>query len=149
MNALLPIFACLVLSNLGCNKCKDIECFTPPDEFNFQLVDKDSGEDLVANGTFKAEEISVFSVAANKEHDLIESNDGTDYVFTDQEIGWESGAEKSSYELRLNPTTVLPFTYESKKVNEDCCTFFELVRFEMDSVEQLFIPQQNLFQLRI
>ena len=146
---LLTIFASLLLLNFQCGKCDDIECFTPPSEFRFQLLGKDSGEDLVANGTFSANEISVFSIAGNKKHELLISADSIAYFFTDQEIGWETGSQNSSYELRLNPSTTLPFTYESKEVSEDCCTFFELVRFEMDSVERLFIPQQNLFQLRI
>lgn len=146
---LLTIFASLLLLNFQCDKCEDISCFTPPNEFTFQLLDKDSGEDLVANGTFQAGEISVFSIAGNKKHGLQFSTDSTAYFFTDQEIGWVTGSQNTSYELRLNPSTTLPFTYETREVSEDCCTFFELVRFEMDSVERLFIAQQNLFQLRI
>ncbi|MBI5915390.1 MAG: hypothetical protein HY842_08435 [Bacteroidetes bacterium] len=146
---LLTIFASLLLLNFQCGKCDDIDCFTPPNEFTFQLLDKDSGEDLVANGTFQADEISVFSITGNKKHELQFLTDSTAYFFTDQEIGWETGPENTSYELRLNPSTTLPFTYETREVSEDCCTFFELARFEMDSVERFFIPQQNLFQMRI
>jgi len=143
------LFACLGLLNLQCSKCDDVACFSPPNEFSFQLLDKDSGEDLVANGTFAADEVSVFSIAGNKKHELQVSTDSLAYFFNDFEIGWETGPENTHYELRLNPSTIRPFTYETKNVNEDCCTFFELVRFEMDSVERLFIPQRNLFQLRI
>ncbi len=114
---LLTIFASLLLLNFQCGKCDDIECFTPPSEFRFQLLDKDSGEDLVANGTFHADEISVFSIAGNKKHELQFSTGSTAYFFTDQEIGWETGPEKASYELRLGPSTTLPFIYETRKVS--------------------------------
>jgi hypothetical protein len=135
--------------NYGCSKCKDIECFTPPNVFNFQLVDKDNGEDLVANGTFDAGQVWISSKGSSRMHAMDVSTDSTGYFFTDQEIGWETGPKNSSYKLRLNPSRTLPFTYETKEINEGCCTFFELVRFEMDSVEISFISQKNLFQLKI
>ncbi len=148
-NALLTIFACLVFANFGCDKCEDIACFSPPPEFNFQLLDKDNGEDLVANGTFKVGEVSVFSIAENKKHTLQVTTDSTTYTFTDTEIRWITGSKNTSYELRLNPNTVFPFTYESKEKQVECCTSFELVAFDIAGVERLFILQSNLFQMRI
>lgn len=136
--------------NSGCDKCSDVECFTPPQVFNFQLLDKDSGEDLVANGTFFPSEVKVFSLSENKSHLLqVSTTDSLNFVFTDAEIGWIVGEENSSYELRLGDAKVLPFSYESKKNEVECCTSFELLSFEMDSVERLFIPQQELFKLKI
>lgn len=148
-NVLPTIFACLIFSNFGCDKCENIECTPPPNEFTFQLLDKDSGEDLVVNGTLQADEISVFSIVGNKKHELLVSTDSTGYFFTDQEIGWEVGPANASHELRLNPSTTLPFTYETKEVNEDCCTHFELVKFELDSAEILYLQQTNVYQLKI
>ena len=103
----------------------------------------------MANGTYNADEISVFSIAKNKKHELVLSTDSMAYFFKDQEIGWETGPENASYELRLNPVTVLPFYYESKESKDGCCTFFELVKFEIDEAEQAYIPAQNLFQLKL
>lgn len=105
---------------------------------------------MVANGSFKADEVVVYSIADKKAHKLLVSTaDSLSYIFTDQEIGWKTGAENTEYELRLNPETVLPFVYESKEKHEECCAFFELVAFEITGAERLFIPQSNLFQLRI
>ena len=149
LNALLQLLACLVFSNFGCDKCKDIACVTPPAEFSFQLLDKDNGEDLVANGTFEAGEVSVYSLADQAEHGLLLANDSTTYIFTDQAIGWKTGEANAQYELRLSTTMVLPFTYQSKELNGKCCTFYEFEKFELPSSEILFIPQLNLFQLKI
>ncbi len=147
---LLLLVAALAIANHSCDKCKDIECFSPPPTFSFQLLDKDSGEDLVANGSFEAEQVKVFDLANNKVHSMLvsPSTDSTAYFFIDQEIGWETGDENASFELRLNDSTVFPFTYLTLKKNEDCCTSFELKEFEMEGVEQSLMPQQGVFQLR-
>lgn len=148
-NALLALFACLVLSNFSCDKCKDVACFTPPSGLNFQLVDKDSGEDLVANGSFDIDEISIVPMSGQKAHDLQTSENGGAHIFSDAAIGWDAGAENSSYELRLNPSTALPFTYETKAVNKDCCTFYELVSFSFDAIEIIYNDTTGVYQLKI
>lgn len=104
----------------------------------------------MANYTFKAAEIKVFSVRENQTHQLqVSTTDSLNYIFTDAEIGWKVDLENANYELRLGNSKTLPFIYESKENHSDCCTSFELLRFEMDSVERLFIPEQGLFKLKI
>jgi hypothetical protein len=149
--ALRLFLAIIAAANAGCDKCEDIECTTPPPSFTFQLLDKGSGEDLVANGSFEAKQVRVFSQADNKLHSMLVSTsaDSTAYFFTDQEIGWEAGPENASFELRLNASTVFPFTYETKEENSGCCTAIKLEKFEIEGVERLFIPQRELFQLRL
>ena len=109
--ALLLLMVSIAVLDSSCDKCRNIDCFTPPNEFRFQLLDKDSGEDLVANGTFSADEISVFSIADNEKHDLEFSTDGIDYIFSDFEIGLKTVTDNTNYDLRLNAKTALPVTY--------------------------------------
>ncbi|MCC6726670.1 MAG: hypothetical protein IT258_19370 [Saprospiraceae bacterium] len=149
--ALLLFFLAFGLANYGCDKCADIECTPPPPGFSFQLLDKDSGQDLVANGTFNAKQVKVFSIADNKLHTMFVtvSADSTAYTFTDGELGWNTGPENASYELRLNASSVFPFTFETKSVKDGCCTAIKLEKFEIEGVERLFNPQTGLFQFRI
>ena len=146
---LIACFACLLVANVGCNKCEGIDCFTPPNILIFQLLDKETGEDLIANGTYLPEEVVVYAVYDDDTHDLSHSYNGSNNYFSDFEIGTKTGPKRSSYELRLGDDVVIPFTYEVSKRTEDCCTFFELEQFEINGVERLYIPQQNLFQLRL
>lgn len=116
----------------------------------FQLVDKDSREDLVANGTVDAEAVKIYSLSGNKYHELqFSTSDSLNYIFTDEEIGWNLGADNSAYELRLGDAKTLPFTYESRQKTVNCCTWFEVLRFEVGSVAQLPVAERNLFQLKI
>jgi hypothetical protein len=150
-NALLLFSLAFLATYYGCDKCEDIACTTPPPIFSFQLLDKDSGEDLVAKGTFGAMQVKVVDLADNKAHSLLvsASADSTAYFFTDQEIGWETGPENASFELRLNSSTVFPFTYLTKEKSSGCCTSIKLEKFDIEGVERLFIPQQELFQFRL
>lgn len=149
-NALFLFFACLFFTNFGCDKCKETECFTPPSPLRFQLVDKDSGEDLVINGTYKVEEVSVISIEGNKKHALQYSKQSeTEGIFADPEIGWVAAAEKFKYMLKLDSAKILTFTYETREVNQHCCTIIELVNFKVDSIETLYLSQKDVHQLKI
>lgn len=53
-----PGIIVFLFSFIGCiNDCG--ECFSPPQDFLFDLVDQASGENLFANGTFDPEAIKV------------------------------------------------------------------------------------------
>ncbi|MCB0518328.1 MAG: hypothetical protein H6577_06115 [Lewinellaceae bacterium] len=150
MKLLQPLFfTATIFLAYSCNKCKDVACTSPPPEFTFQLVDKDSGADLVANGTFDANAIEVYSLAGQKKHGLSISDIGVAVYFTDWEIGWEAGADNKFYELRLGSTDKIAFTHHTRERNGDCCTFFELVEMSADPVETVFLNSSNTFQFQI
>ena len=42
--------------------CEGLLCFTPPEPFSFELVDKLTGENLFTNGTFNSNDIKVINL---------------------------------------------------------------------------------------
>ena len=57
--------------------CEDLACFTPPSPFEFELVDKLTGENLFTNGTFNSNDIKVinFDDKSNVGFTFIDEND--------------------------------------------------------------------------
>jgi hypothetical protein len=70
-----------ILAAYSCYKCEDTSCFSPPGTFIFQILGKDSGEDLVANGTYPAQAIEIYSLGQQKKHQLALSSTGQAVFF--------------------------------------------------------------------
>lgn len=117
----------------GCDKCEGTLCFTPPSFFRFQFIDKDSGEDLLANGTYEYNDIEVtnledssivdFSKIAGEDYNFIEFND----------IGWET--EKVNYQIEIGEDISFNFYVDAERVNEDCCSFTRMNEVTITGVE--------------
>ncbi|WP_375560774.1 hypothetical protein ACE193_24270 [Bernardetia sp. OM2101] len=142
------IFPCLVFSISSCDKCADTECFTPPESFYFQLIDKETNQNLLQNGTYTLSDIRIKSIAENKVHtlkiDSIESNGQKKAILIDNEIGWENGNDNKNYILSIKDSVEYSFVHYSKKKRGDCCTFYELE--EISSLEiEIITPDFNEF----
>ncbi len=59
------LYMLLTISSLGfngcdkINKCQNIDCFTPPGQFIFDIVDSGTKENVFAAGLFNPDEVSV------------------------------------------------------------------------------------------
>ncbi|AFM06005.1 hypothetical protein Fleli_3691 [Bernardetia litoralis DSM 6794] len=138
-------FAFLLAFNLSsCDKCEDIDCFSPPEAFCFQLIDKETNQNLLQNGTYSFSDIQIKSISEEKFHtlqiDSVEIEEQKQVVLIDNEIGWET--ENKDYILILNDSLEFNFIYQTKKKSEDCCAFYETeeVSFSELKVE---IPTPN------
>ena len=58
--------------NNDCNKL----CFTPPNSFQFEIVDKTSGENLFTNGTYGAGDIKIIDKLNNENISPLQYEDG-------------------------------------------------------------------------
>lgn len=121
-------FGLLVLLG-GCNflnkDCDDVECFTPPRPFYFQLVDDETGEDLVDNDSIDVESVVLKDIEGETKRLYVDSlNLPGNFIFFSNEIGWETGEENRDYVLEIGDAEVT-FVYETKELTADCCTFYE------------------------
>ena len=71
------------------------------------------------------------------------------FFFNNTEIGWETGTANTAYELRLIGIDTFNFSYLTKEMSRDCCTFFELVEMESDAVETLYMDATDSYQFLI
>ncbi len=108
-NLINPILIVLILFSIL--SCKDThecpECFTPPQELGLKITDKTSAEDLIFNGTYKSDEISI-SYMKNEEETPIEieiiiDEENERAFILSYEIAWKSLEGFKNYKLRLSP----------------------------------------------
>lgn len=142
MKITIKIFVLLfVLFIYACDECG--ECFTPPDFFVFEIVDKTTGENLFLNGTFDSGEIKVVNLSDNSDVDfnfINETNIAFIEVYT---IGWQT--EKVNYAINIGNTTLFYLYVDAKRIDEDCCSFtryneikIEDVAFEQDATNGIY-----------
>lgn len=135
----------LILLFSRCDKCEDIACFTPPQFFRFQFVDNDNGEDLIANGTFRFEDIKVtdaengtiinFSKVVDENESFVEFND----------IGWET--EVVTYHIKVDDFFDFDFYVDAEAVSEDCCAFTRMNEVQVMGIEHEINQTGNIFRI--
>ncbi len=122
-------FVLLLFNFSSCDKCSDIACFTPPEPFHFQLIDKVTNQNLLQNGTYTLADIRIKSIAGNNFHtlqlDSAETEGQKHFFLIDHEIGWENGEESKNYILSIKDSLEYNFVYHSEKKSENCCSFYQ------------------------
>ncbi|MCF6166963.1 hypothetical protein [Lutibacter sp.] len=124
----------LLLTLFSCknNDCSDYACFTPPPSFIFELVDKSTGENLFSNGTLNPDEMRVFN-EENKQFNVSFISENNINLIDISEIGWNLGSH--SYKLVVSNNLEIKIILEIEEKNENCCTYFEIVNFQILSYE--------------
>ena len=113
----------LVLFTIVLQSCKDDECnqlcFTPPQVFQFEIVDKESGENLFTNGTFDSNDIVIT--------DILNNNEPVEFSFISENsvnlisifsIGWKTEIVNLKIDIADNP--IFNFYVDAERIN-DCC----------------------------
>jgi len=115
----------------GCdklNKCANIDCFTPPPYFIFNIVVAETGENVFASGLYSTDNIEV-----NDENDKWVKHEFNIYSDSNflalPEIGWTMGEAK--YHIQLDDDTNIELLLNMEERNENCCTFFRVIEFDV------------------
>lgn len=106
----------------SCNNDNCGECFTPPQSFSFEIVDKISGENLFTNGTFNSNEITITDNLNNDEpidFSFISENDIN--IIHINSIGWET--ETVNLKIRIADNHIFDFYVDAERKIEDCCSY--------------------------
>lgn len=124
----------LLITLFSCknNDCSDYACFTPPPRFTFELLDKSTGENLFSNGTLNPDEIRVFDEENNLFNASFISENNINLIDV-SEIGWNLGLH--SYTLIVGVDLEINIVLEIEEKNENCCTYFEVVNFQILNYE--------------
>lgn len=133
-------FAFLLAFNLSsCDKCKNVDCFTPLEPFYFQLIDKETNQNLLQNGTYKLSDIHIQSTTTNGVHtlklDSAEIDGQKQIIVIDNEIGERSGNDYKNYIFILKDSLFNTFVYHTEKKHTDCCTYFETKEVSSPTIE--------------
>ena len=101
--------------------CRDIECTSPHPEFNFDLVDAQTGNNIFTSGQYTTDALKVKN-QNNQNVDFILSEDPQrQNIIILQGLGWQT--EKTTVSFYLNNTKVFDFYVDAERTFEDCCEF--------------------------
>ena len=146
---LILIAVMILLSAQACvdKDCEDVLCFTPPMLFSFELVDKDSGENLFTNGSYDSDEIEVVNVNDNSRREFtFISEDGLNIIQIGS-IGWEN--EIAEVVLKVGDQTILNVYVDSERVSENCCNFTKYNEIRIDNADYELDQQSGIYTVLI
>jgi hypothetical protein len=121
-----------LVSCIKVDNCDGILCFTPPQNFTFEMVDKISGENLYANKTLDTLDLVVLNEEGKNEKFNFISQNGLNLIDL-PEIGWNTGLRQ--YQIILNDTLSVNIQVNTEVVNEGCCTFYRTKSFQVLNYE--------------
>lgn len=122
------------------NNCPD--CFTPPESLQIRILDKNTSEDLIYNGTYHQDSIQIKYYIPDGEQ-IVEYQVYTDSVMEQSvlvsyQISWESSAGFKEFFMYLDSTTTDTLYLNVEEKHSECCTYFEWVNFEINGAEPEF-----------
>lgn len=114
-----------MLSFQGCKKidCTGYDCFTPPEPFIFELLDKNTKENLFSNGTLDSTQIEVLDTLTNNSVDFKFLTEDSINVVVIYGIGWQLDRKAVDVVLRVSGTDIVNVYVDSETLSEECCTF--------------------------
>ncbi len=143
------VFTILLISHFSCQKfdeCEGIVCFTPPRRFYIEVVDSVLGVNLYSTDNLQVNNITLKN----------ENNENVEFTFISEgeinlidisAIGWITGAH--TYRLRLSNDVEIIIDIEMQKKNEDCCTFFQLDKFEIRNYNFEMSQYSEIIKIKI
>lgn len=122
------------ISFLFFQSCKsddcDQLCFTPPSPFGFELLDKNTGENLFTNGTFDESQIEVTNLngTENIPFTFIDENERNIIQFAS--IGWKTGI--TNFSLSVGTESIFELYVDAERI-EDCCSYTQYNEVRIDN----------------
>ena len=144
INIILTALVALFITQSCMEECG--ECFTPPEPFVFEIVDKETGENLFTNGTFSSDDIQLKDV----------SNQSKIFTFIDEDeinliqinsIGWETN--QFHYALSVNDQLIFNLQVDAERKNEDCCSFTEYHSIEITGASFDYDDQTGIYKIQV
>ena len=115
------------------NDCQDKLCFTPPSSFNFELVDKLTGENLFTNGTFDSKDISVINLDDQSHVGFTFLDENNYNIIRINTIGWET--EVINYSIQISSESIFKLYVNAERLNENCCSYTEYKEIRIEDVD--------------
>lgn len=149
MNKISSILVIFVLILHSCNNddCNQL-CFTPPQGFLFEVVDKTSGENLFTNGTYESGEIKIMNTRNN--------NSRIDFTFLTENninliqvgsIGWET--EIVNLNFTIADKHIFDFYVDAERKMGDCCHYTEYKEIKVKDAEFQLNSQTGIYKILV
>jgi hypothetical protein len=131
---------------ISCELKNDDLCFTPPRQFNFDIVNASTLENLFLNETFTEEALKVYDeTGEDVEFKLVFHRDR--YILSLSEIGWK--LEPKTYTIELSPEVLVVFNLSIEQQTSNGCTYFEVKEFKVIDYEYEELLPSGIIQIKI
>lgn len=138
------LFAILFLQ--GCNtECG--ECFTPPQSFAFDLVDKVGGDNLFANELFNSNDIEIINLAENTEVEFRFIAENGYNIIEINTIGWKT--EKVNYSFNIADKHIFNLYVDAERLNDNCCSYTVYNEIEIADAEYAWESSRGIYQILV
>ena len=145
-NLILILFAIIFQGCKDDDECDQL-CFTPPQTFQFEIVDKESGENLFTNGTFDSNDITIT--------DNLNNNESVEFSFISENninliqigsIGWET--EIVNLKIDILDNHIFNFYVDAERI-EDCCSHTEYNEITLTDSEFELDNQTGIYKILV
>lgn len=136
----------IALSGCDINDCNE-NCFTPPQSFLFEIVDKISGENLFTNGTYEPEQIEITNTITNARAEFtFVSEDSINLIYIGS-IGWET--EIVNLRITIADNHIFDLYVDAERKKGGCCDHTEYNKIEIKDAEFEFDSQTGIYKILV
>ena len=142
---IVPIFILAILSLVACSGDKECDlCMSPPNFFTFDLVDKDSGENVFASGRYNSDDIEVLDASGHRvEFEFVNYED---FNFIEiRTIGWQT--ETVNYRINIGEENIFDLYVDAERLSENCCSFTRYQEIEISNAEYTNDPLTGIYKI--
>lgn len=132
---------------LGCNNDDCGDCFTPPENFRFELVGKTSGENLFTNGTFKPSEIKITNTLDNSQTEFTFNSENNINLIQIGGIGFQT--EIVNLKIDVGNSPIFNFYVDAERKKGDCCSYTEYNDIKIDNSEFELNAQTGVYKILV
>ena len=145
INLILILFIIIFQS---CNNDDCGECFTPPQSFSFEIVDKINGENVFANGTYESGNIEIT--------DSLNNNEDVEFTFISENninliqissIGWKT--ETVNLKIDISDNHIFDFYVDAERKTGDCCRYTEYNETKIGASEFELDTQSGIYKILV
>jgi len=142
------ILFAIILSQSCKNKSDPCgECFTPPSDFKFEIVDRATGEDLFKNGTFQPNQIKIISLFDSSDVQFKFIEYPTIDIIQTQWIG--ATTETIYYSFSISSMNIFRLYIDAERIVENCCSYTRYNEIRIEDVEYETNPDSEIIKILV
>ena len=144
INLIIILFT-IILQGCITDDCGD--CFTPPQSFMFEIVDKTSGENLFTNETYTPEQIRITNTLNNSKGAFTFISENDINLIQINTIGWKT--EIVNLKVDILDYHIFDFYVDAERKSGDCCSYTEYNEITVGASEFELDTQTGIYRILV
>jgi len=127
--------------------CKDDDCgacFTPPMPFAFEIVDKQTGENLFTNGKYNSNQIKMLD-SEDRQIAYTFINENNVNLIQVNSIGWKT--EIINYTLSIGTEDLFTLHVNAERLSENCCSYTRYNEVLIEYSDYEYIANTGIYKI--